>query len=163
MPLRVVSTRGPGAVHGTWRRETWLAVCSLVAAMMDSLPRRLVIADDSPEMRAMVRSAIGKQFNEVVEAADGRELLWTLLRSSFARDGDLVIVTDLCMPAYDGLEVLDAWSDLEHRVPTILITAFPSDLVRTRAKELGIVLLGKPFSMGTLREALQEVIHEPRR
>ena len=125
--------------------------------------RRLVIADDSAEMRWLVRSAVGGDFHEVVEAADGRQLLWTLLRSSFvaghAEHEDLVVITDLRMPGYDGLEVLDAWRELERRVPTILITAFPSDTVRARAKELGIAVLAKPFSTAALRQTLRELVH----
>jgi CheY-like chemotaxis protein len=124
---------------------------------MEPPRRKLVIADDSSEMRWFVRSAIGSQFREVVEAANGRELLWTLLRSRIAsRDLDYrdLVITDLCMPAYDGLEVLDAWRDREHRVPTILITAFPSEEVRQRAKELKVMVLAKPFSRAALRQAL---------
>lgn len=121
--------------------------------------RKLVIADDSPEMRWFVRSAIGDDFREVVEAANGRELIWTLLRSRFA-ENDLdhrdLLITDLCMPAYDGLDVLDAWRDRQHHVPTILITAFPSDAVRERARDLGVIVLAKPFSRAALRQALHE-------
>ena len=131
--------------------------------MMDPTPRRLIIADDSPEMRSLVRAAIGDEFGEVVEATDGRELLWTLLRTTYAGNAEVLVVTDLCMPTYTGLDVLDAWADLERRVPMILITAFPSDAVRARAKELGVLVLGKPFSMATLRDAVQQVRHEPRR
>ncbi len=123
--------------------------------------RKLVIADDSPEMRWFVRSAIGDDFREVVEAANGRELIWTLLRSRFAErelDHRDLLITDLCMPAYDGLEVLDAWRDSRHHVPTILITAFPSDAVRQRAKDLDVVVLAKPFSRAALRQALAEAV-----
>ncbi len=123
--------------------------------------RKLVIADDSPEMRWFVRSAIGSEFRHVVEAANGRELFWTLLRSRIA-DKELdhrdLVVTDLCMPAYDGLDVLDAWQERDHHIPTILITAFPSDSVRRRAKELGVILLAKPFSRAALRQALAEAV-----
>ena len=132
--------------------------------MTSHTQRRLVIADDSAEMRWFVRSAIGREFREVVEAADGRELFWTLLRAQFSDKPldlrGLVIITDLYMPAYDGLDVLDAWGELDHRVPTILITAFPSEAVRERAKALGIALLPKPFSTTALREALREVSHD---
>ena len=127
---------------------------------MEPARRKLVIADDSPEMRWFVRSAIGSDFREVVEAANGRELLWALLRSRFsARDLDHrdVVITDLCMPAYDGLDVLDAWRDREFRVPTILITAFPSEAIRQRARDLNVVVLAKPFSRAALRQALQDV------
>jgi CheY-like chemotaxis protein len=127
--------------------------------------RRLVIADDSAEMRWLVRTALGDDFGEVVEAADGRELFWTLLRSSFrstADEEDQVIVTDLCMPAYDGLDVLDAWRDLYPHARAVLITAFPSEAVRRRAQEVGATLLAKPFSTSTLRSLVREVSHGER-
>ncbi len=124
-------------------------------------PRRLVIADDSADMRSLVRSTIGADFTEIVEAADGRELFWMLMRSSFGekRPGDLVVITDLRMPGYDGLDVLDACEDLHPRlrVPMILMTAYPSDVVHARASALGVKVLPKPFSTSALRTALREV------
>ena len=132
----------------------------------ESTPRhRLVIADDSADMRSLVRFAVGADFTDIIEAADGRELFWTLLRSSFYDDhasGDhLVVITDLCMPAYDGLDVLDACEDLHPRlrVAMILMTAYPNEAVRARASALGVTLLPKPFSTSALRSALREVAH----
>ncbi|HSD87459.1 MAG TPA: response regulator [Kofleriaceae bacterium] len=120
--------------------------------------RRLVIADDSPAMRWMVRSAVGAQFDEIVEASNGRELFWLLLHDSFASmQRDLVVITDLVMPTYTGLDVLDAWDELEPRIPTILITAFPTETVRSRAEKLGVGLLAKPFTTMALRRALEQV------
>jgi len=110
-------------------------------------------------MRSLVREAVGDQFGEVVEAANGRELFWTLLRSeiSGAPANASVIVTDLCMPEYDGLSVIDAWRELHPSAPAILITAFPSEAVRRRAAELGAVMLAKPFSTATLRGVVRDV------
>jgi len=123
---------------------------------------RLVIADDSPDMRWLVHAAIGKEFSEVIEVADGRELLWTLLRSSFATppgsEPELVVITDICMPAYDGLEVLDAWREAACDVPTIIMTAYPSAAVQDRADALGAFVLAKPFTTATLRWLVGEMI-----
>jgi len=123
--------------------------------------RHLVIADDSAEMRQLVRDAVGPQFDDVIEVVDGRALFWALLRSSFlaadATAPELVLITDVAMPAYDGLQVLDAWRDAEHWVPTIVITAFPSESVRARAQDLGVILLAKPFSITTLRQLVHDV------
>jgi len=130
--------------------------------------RYLVIADDSAEMRQFVRDAVGSQFDDVIAVADGRALFWTLMRSSFTTADlgapELVLITDVAMPAYDGLEVIDAWRDAEHGVPTIVITAFPSESVRARAHELGVTLLAKPFSVTTLRQLVRDalvVVGEP--
>lgn len=118
----------------------------------------LVIADDSAAMRWLVRAAVGKDFAAVVEVADGRELFWTLLRSSFASQPHQVVVTDLCMPEYDGLDVIAAWRELQPQSPAIVITAFPSEEARRRAAAAGAVMLAKPFSTADLREAVRRAI-----
>jgi CheY-like chemotaxis protein len=115
---------------------------------------RLLIADDSPEMRWLVRASVGDRFATVIETVDGRQLMWTLLRlftQAPAEVSDLVVITDLCMPAYDGLAVLEAWRELACDVPMILLTAFPSATVRARAEDLGAFVLAKPFQAATLR------------
>ena len=122
-------------------------------------PQRLLIADDSPAMRTLVREAIGHRFSEVLEASDGRDLLWTLMRSEVSSHEHPLVISDLCMPGYDGLDVLEAWRELYPTHPTILITAFPSDAVRERAARLDVVLLAKPFSTSALRRAIEEVSH----
>ena len=124
--------------------------------------KRLVIADDSAEMRWLVRSAVGEQFSEVVEASNGRDLMWTLLRAelqSRCLPTRQVVVTDLCMPGYDVLEVLESWRELHSDNPMILITAFPSEAVRQRAASLGVVILAKPFSTAALRRVLHDVTY----
>jgi len=120
-------------------------------------PQRLLIADDSAAMRTLVREAIGHRFSEILEAADGRDLLWTLMRSEVASHEYPLVVSDLCMPGYDGLDVLEAWRDLYPTHPTVLITAFPSQAIRERAAQLDIVLLAKPFSTSALRRVIAEV------
>lgn len=127
--------------------------------MVKTRARRLVIADDSAEMRWIVRAAVGDQFADIVEVSDGRELFWTLLRRDFIRNEaeDQLLITDLCMPAYDGLDVAAAWRELSPTAPIIVLTAFPSSAVRKRAAELGAVVVSKPISTVDLRRVIREV------
>ena len=125
-------------------------------------PVQLVIADDDANMRALVRATLQDDYEDVVEVGDGRELFWRLVRASFARRGEelrrLVVITDVRMPGYDGLDVLDAWQDGPSDVPTIVITSFPDDAVRARVEQLGAVLLPKPFTRATLRAVVDEAV-----
>lgn len=125
----------------------------------------LVIADDDPDMRALVRDVLRPEFPEAIEVADGRQLFWHLMRSSFGVAGtnrDIVIVTDLKMPTYSGLEVLDAWHDPAAATPMVVITAFPDEAARKRAGRLDATLLAKPFSRAQLREAVREAVRRTR-
>ena len=116
----------------------------------------LVIADDDPDMRALVRDTLASELADVVEVADGRELFWHLMRAEYAGAParGMVIVTDVRMPAYDGLDVLDAWQEARPGEPVVVITAFPDDKVRARVARLGGCLLAKPFTRAALRQAV---------
>jgi len=120
----------------------------------------LLIADDDADMRALVRSTLRPDYPDALELVDGRELFWQLMRASFTRDGrerPVVVVADVRMPAYTGLEVLDAWHGEQAAVPVVVITAFPDDDVRTRVAKLGATLLPKPFTRARLRQVVREV------
>lgn len=119
---------------------------------------RLVIADDNPAMRRLIRTVLSDRFDVIIEAADGRELFWTLVHAAYAdEDRDLTVVADICMPIYSGLDVAAVCDDLGLRVPTVLITSFPSDDVRARVERLGCTLMAKPFTTSDLREVVDAV------
>jgi DNA-binding response OmpR family regulator len=114
------------------------------------------VAEDDPEMRALVVSILRHEHFEVDEVEDGR-LMW--VRTIHSRSYDLV-VSDLRLPVVDGLTVLE---DLRERAPStalVLMTAFADDSIRARARDLGIVLLDKPFPMGDLRAAARQLCEQ---
>jgi CheY-like chemotaxis protein len=125
---------------------------------MTTARARLLIADDSPDMRRLIRSVLGGRFDEVLEAADGRELFWHLLHCSYQGDPrPVVLVADVFMPVYSGLDVLAACNELDFKVPTVVITSFPSQAVEDRVAELGGVLVAKPFATNDLRRVVDQV------
>ena len=113
-------------------------------------------------MRWLVRTAVGDEFTDILEVSDGRALLWTLLRASFAAAAgtapELVVITDLSMPEYDGLAVLGAWREVAPTVPLIIITAYPSPAVYAHANELGASVVAKPFLTAGLRRVVKQAI-----
>lgn len=120
----------------------------------------LLIADDDADMRALVRSTLRPDYPDALELADGRELFWQLMRASFSRDGHdrpVVVVADIRMPAYTGIEVLTAWQGEQPHMPVVVITSFPDDDVRRRVAELGATLLPKPFTRARLRQVVHDV------
>jgi FixJ family two-component response regulator len=61
------------------------------------------------------------------------------------------LVTDINMPGMSGLDLHRHVSALSRSIPTILITAYPSDIMRERARSAGVLAyLTKPFSEGDL-------------
>ena len=78
---------------------------------MSSLPRRVLVCEDDPSIRAMLCTILSRTQFEVVSVCDGAE---TIARLDDAFD---VIVLDLMMPSKSGYDVLD---HLQKTNPTLL-------------------------------------------
>jgi type IV pilus assembly protein PilB len=83
-------------------------------------PTRILVADDDPQMRRLIKSVLAREGFEVDEAADGLDALEAVERGRV----DLVIL-DLEMPRLDGLGVLE---ELRTQIrttslPVIVLTA----------------------------------------
>ena len=79
---------------------------------------RVLIADDDPSVRALLRLTVESEGFFPVEAADGVAAL-ALLRSGYV---DLALL-DLRMPGMSGEQVLANASDVAREVPIIMLTA----------------------------------------
>jgi CheY-like chemotaxis protein len=113
---------------------------------------QVLVADDSPTVRLMLRNWLATEDYEVLEAGDGQKALEAIRASK----GPLVVLLDYEMPKMTGYEVLQAARDaglLPPRYAYVIISGltniFPdgfSDLLR----RLGIQILPKPFDQGSL-------------
>ena len=67
------------------------------------------------------------------------------------------LVADVQMPAMTGLELHRRLIDMDHAIPTILVTAFPNDADRARALNDGVVCyLRKPVDDEHLTQCVRE-------
>ena len=118
-------------------------------------PARVLVAEDDYELRRMIALALRKDGYEVVVAKDGTELLEMVADSFLGDTADLafdVIVSDIRMPGWSGMQVLQGLMDRDETMPVILITAFGDAKTHMLAHELGAVcVLDKPFEMDDLR------------
>lgn len=119
---------------------------------------RILIVEDSPAMRAYVRSTLedcvlGLAGDvDIVEAMNGFDALRLLPRGAF----DLVI-TDINMPDINGLELIRfvRQSDRYRRVGILIISTQATERDVQRGLRLGADLfLPKPFTPEALRDAV---------
>ena len=69
------------------------------------------------------------------------------------------LISDVQMPVMSGLELHRSLVDAGHAIPTILVTAYPNDIDRTRAQSDGVVCyLGKPIDETHLIRCLREAL-----
>jgi CheY-like chemotaxis protein len=105
---------------------------------------------------------LGGDGYEVVEVADGGgvldELVHSLSDESSLRSFD-VIITDVRMPGFSGMDVLRAVRGLPEAPPVILMTAFGNKETHREAHRLGaLTVLDKPFDLDDLRAAVANAL-----
>jgi CheY-like chemotaxis protein len=116
----------------------------------------VLVAEDEADIRELLRLALTGAGYEVETAPDGAAA-WEL---AVARPPALV-VTDLRMPAMNGLELIRALRDAPalRRVPVILFTAFVSSDPRVaEAGAISDVEVVTKGSIGELRQAVTRLL-----
>ncbi len=103
---------------------------------------RILVADDDPSFRALLRDILEGEGHAVVEARDGEEALRFARREPFA-----LVLTDRRMPARDGIALLKALRDeLPAPPPVVVLTGFGTIPEAVEAVRLGAAdYLTKPL------------------
>jgi DNA-binding response OmpR family regulator len=143
-------------------RSEWEWLAALAVPPTHS-PPRVIVAEDDPEMRALVVEALRKDGYVVSDVANGGRLLVTLAREfSHGAGGDAfdLMVSDLRMPVCSGLEIVEQLRAARCRMPIVLMTAFGDEATRQRARRLATLLMDKPFQLAELRSAVACLLRE---
>ena len=121
---------------------------------METPHGHLLVVEDDPEMRDLLKKVLEKAGHQVAAAGNGLEALALLPQQSF----DLV-VTDMRMPLGGGLSLLEAIPTASPGTPVIIVTAFGDRDSRNRAIQLGAAaFISKPLRMAELTAAVQAAL-----
>ncbi len=118
-------------------------------------PPTVLVADDDPQMRRLVKAVLERDGMRVCEAADGLDALDLISQQRF----DLIVL-DVDMPRLDGLGVLEelGTSVSTAQIPVIVLTA-RSDETESRALDLGAQdYLTKPVRPTALSARVRAVL-----
>ena len=122
------------------------------------MPKRILIADDEPNIVASLEFLMEQAGFEVRTAADGHEAL--ALAASFAPD---LVLLDVMMPGKSGYEVcqhLKADAATRH-VKVVMLSAKGRDVEVAKGIELGAdAYVTKPFSTRELAAQIRALLGE---
>ena len=108
---------------------------------------RILIVDDEPSMREMLRIVLRRDGYDVTVAANGTEAIDIL-----KRDRMDLLLSDIRMPDISGVEVLRVAKEANRDLVAFMMTAFASTDTAVEAMRLGAVdYFTKPFNMDELR------------
>lgn len=111
------------------------------------MSKKVLIAEDTPDSREMLKFLLETDGYDVVEAADGYEAVV----KAVAEKPDLILM-DVAMPVLDGLQATEAirQHDDLREVPVIAVTAF-GDFYKDRARSAGCnAVVQKPVDFDKL-------------
>ena len=114
------------------------------------MKNKVLVIDDEPEVRRMIRRVLQKMDHEVIEAEDGADVAQLVQREH----PDLVLL-DIHMPRLDGIATLSEILDFDPTIAVVMVTG-DCDLDRVRlAMERGACeYITKPFDLQNLETSI---------
>jgi CheY-like chemotaxis protein len=112
--------------------------------------RRVLLADDDPDVREVIKTVLELDRYQVTTVANGREAL-----EQFAPGRFVVVITDYQMPEMTGDKLALAIKKLDADQPVIMVTAHAASLSQPVP---GVdALLMKPFELPELRAVVNRL------
>jgi len=106
----------------------------------------VLVVDDDPALREILREALMRESYTVSTAEDGTAAIQAVKESVVH-----IVITDYQLPDIDGLEVIDRLSKLDAKIIPIVMTGFGTIETAVRAMKSGAFdFITKPFDLETV-------------
>lgn len=118
------------------------------------ISRRVLIADDDPSVRNLLRVALERHSLRVDDVSDGQSALDQTRTHDYA-----LVILDLGMPSLDGHRVVQALRDAGDTTPVVLTSGYSQpDLERRIDPSLYDAFLRKPYRLSTVDQIIGDVL-----
>jgi CheY-like chemotaxis protein len=115
-------------------------------------PCRILVVDDEPVVRDVIRNVLERPGLFLVDAADGEQAIELLLKEPFD-----ILIADKNLPGITGLDVIRRAKAADSTIATLLITAYASRESVEEAMAIGVDdYLIKPFNIADLVGKVEE-------
>lgn len=117
----------------------------------------VVLADDDPSIRLMVRHVLESEEFDIVEAADGLEAI-----KAVEQHHPALILLDAVMPGIDGFTTCQQIKEKGFNdIPVMMITGLDDDASVERAYEVGAIdFITKPIKWAVLKHRVKAVVEK---
>ncbi len=122
---------------------------------------RVLIVDDEPDIRRVVRMTLQKAGYDVLEAENGEKAIETINTGENRLMLD-VLICDIRMPKINGVEAIAYFRQNFTRVPVIVLTGFPdTEMASAFLRDEGVVdYLVKPVEGEKLKAAVARAMEQ---
>jgi two-component system KDP operon response regulator KdpE len=112
---------------------------------MNAVPIKVLVIDDEPPIRKLLRMGLSTQGYDVLEASNGKLALEKLA------EGPALIILDLGLPDIQGHDLLRKIRSIDESVPILVLSSRGDEHGKVEALDLGADdYLTKPFGMDEL-------------
>jgi two-component system, chemotaxis family, chemotaxis protein CheY len=121
---------------------------------------RVLVVDDEPDIRKVVKMTLQKAGYEVLEAENGEKAIEVI---NYGENRLLldVVICDIRMPKINGADAIAYFRSHYPRVPLIVLTGFPDTDMATSFLRQGVVdYLVKPVEGEKLRAAVARALEQ---
>jgi CheY-like chemotaxis protein len=119
---------------------------------------RILLVDDEPLITSVGSELLGEAGYQVQAVNHPREALKLIEADPAGFD---LIITDLTMPEFTGIEMMQKIRTLHSATPAILISGYNERIKPEEAKACGITqILSKPCPAATLLDAVRKAMSE---
>jgi two-component system chemotaxis response regulator CheY len=121
---------------------------------------RVLVVDDEPDIRRVVRMALQKAGYEVLEAENGEKAIEAI---NYGENRLLldVVICDIRMPKINGIEAIAYFRSNYPRVPLIVLTGFPDTEMASSLLRQGVVdYLVKPVEGDKLKGSVARAMEQ---
>ncbi|MBR0904927.1 MULTISPECIES: response regulator [Bradyrhizobium] len=120
---------------------------------MSAAPIKVLVIDDEPPIRKLLRMGLSTQGYEILEASNGKTALEKLA------EGPALIILDLGLPDIQGHELLRTIRARNEGVPIVVLSSRGDEAGKVQALDLGADdYLTKPFGMDELLARLRAAL-----
>jgi two-component system chemotaxis response regulator CheY len=121
---------------------------------------RVLVVDDEPSVRTIVRLLLEKAGYDVLEAADGEAAIEALNAGENRLVLD-VVICDIRMPKINGIQAIEYFQREYPHVPVIVLTAYPETKMAVSFMRNGLTdYLVKPVDAQKLRGAVERAMEQ---
>jgi two-component system, chemotaxis family, chemotaxis protein CheY len=121
---------------------------------------RVLVVDDEPLVRQVVRMTLEKAGYDVLEAENGEKAIEAINENENPLVLD-VVICDIRMPKINGVEAIEYFQRQYPHVPLIVLTGYPDTNMAVSFMRHGVVdYLVKPVDAERLKAAVMEAMDQ---
>ena len=125
------------------------------------MSRTILVVDDETDVLRLLQRILTEEGYEIVTAKSGDAAIQAFKKME--RHPDLLL-TDVVMPGMSGPMLADQLRALYPELKVLFISGYDDrDVVRRYVVEQGFHLISKPFTVKSLRNAIESVLEAPKK